>query len=605
MKRAWTFPLALLLPLLLPAAALARDPGGEFQVSAASHSGYSASAGMDDEGGFVVSWVDNSYDITARRFAPDGKAAGGEFEVGRVQAVYAGATATTLDRSGFLVVWENNPKYYPLFLLGQRLDRDGHPLLSNPFTPPGYSNPDVASDPKGNSVIVASTWAGGSNEVLATRRNAAGRQLGGTIHVAPGADPSVTVDAAGNFVVAWAKDRGVFARRYGANGAPRGAAVKVADLPEYLSGPALAGNRQGRFAVVWRTPATIWARFYSPSGEPRGKPVRVTEASDRNSYVTAAMDAEGKVLVSWTCCSAATSQSTIYGRWFDSSGAPSGRAFRISSDTGYQSRPDAASGLKNRFVVVWDGFPLPSPAGGTTRGILARRLAFARPGDDPCLLWRGNFVCDTAHDGGEEELLVSFRGPGSDVPLLGDLDGDGGDDPCRYRSGRFLCDVDHDGGTPELTLVFGQAGDLPLLGDLDGEGRDDACVYRGNQFLCDSAHNGGTAELVVSFGRAGDLPFLADVDGDGADDPCVARDGLLLCDQEHDGGSEDFSLSIDFGAQGDVLLLGDVDDDHRADPCVYRDGRFLCDTKRDGSADLVIPFAFRGAVPLLGNVDGL
>ncbi|HKV11221.1 MAG TPA: hypothetical protein VJ725_23975 [Thermoanaerobaculia bacterium] len=597
MKQTWTCRLALLLPLLLPTAALARDPGSEFRVSAGS--GNEASAGMDDEGGFVVSWVSSNYGVKARRFAPDGKPASGEFEVGHASGYYSGDTSAALDRSGFLVVWENLYKYGGGYLRGQRVDRDGHPLLSQPFAPRGARHPNVASDPQGSSVIVGTY----SSAVVANRRNSAGQPVGRTIRVAQGSAPDVTVDAAGNFVVAWSHGGGILARRYSADGAPRGEAFQVAEPVEDLSNLVLAGNRQGHFAVAWQTGTSVWVRFFSFSGEPRTGPVRVTDMIGSDSNITAAMDAEGQVLVSWDCCFYSPGKFTIYGRWLESSGALSGRVFPISSGTVNQIRPDAASGPKNRFVVVWDG-PLTS-AEGAPWPIHGRRLTFARPGDDPCLLQSGGFACDTAHDGGEEEILISFRGPESDTPLLGDLDGDGDDDPCRYRPGRFLCDVAHDGGTPELTLAFGRAGDLPLLGDLDGEGRDDACVYRGNQFLCDSAHNGGTPELIVSFGRAGDLPFLADVDGDGDDDPCVARDGLLLCDQEHDGGSEDFSLSIDFGAQGDVLLLGDVDDDHRADPCVYRDGRFLCDTKRDGSADLVIPFAFRGAVPLLGNVDGL
>jgi hypothetical protein len=355
--------------------------------------------------------------------------------------------------------------------------------------------------------------------------------------------------------------------------------------------------------VAWQAGTSLWTRLYSSAGKPLTPPVLVTNAVARDEAPpSAAMDAEGKFLVTWGCCYSRRPLA-VYGRWFASSGAPSGGAFQISSGEAGSEAPTAASGPKNRFLVVWQG------AVGTTSTIVGRRLAFARPGDDPCLLRRGNFACDTAHDGGEEELLVPFRGPGSDTPLLGDLDGDGDDDPCRYRPGTFLCDTAHNGGTAELVVAFGQAGDIPLLGDLDGEGRDDACVYRGTEFLCDSAHNGGTAEVIVSFNpfaRTVVLPFLADVDGDGDDDPCVARNGQLLCDTEHDGGPEELAVTVDFGAAGDVLLLGDVDDDLRADPCVYRDGRFRCDTRRNGSANLIIPFRGpAGAIPLLGNLDGL
>lgn len=590
------FCLALLLPLLPPAAALARDPGGQFQVSTQAAGDFEPSAAMDEDGGFIVSWVSSGIEVQARRFDPAGAPLAGEFHVGDITATYPGGTSTATDRSGFLVVWGHEPKHSVGYIQGQRFDREGHPLLPNPFFSTGIYDPDVASTPQGSSVTVGF----GRDGIVANRLNAAGRQVGGTIQVSGrGLYPEVAIDAAGNFVVAWQGDRGIFARRFSANGSPRGGAFRVA---ENVSAPALAGNRQGQFVVAWRAGSSLWARFYSPSGQPRAK-VLVSDAVGEFTSLSAAMDAEGKVLVTWTCCGGQIS-SALYGRWLDSSGAPSGGPFGISTagPGHFANTPEAASGPKNRFLVVWQGILATTPG---SPAIFGRRLAFARPGDDPCLLRRGNFVCDTAHDGGEEELLVPFRGPGSDTPLLGDLDGDGDDDPCRYRPGRFLCDTAHNGGAAELNLAFGQPGDIPLLGDLDGEGRDDACLYRTNQFLCDSAHNGGTAELIVSFGRPGDLPFLADIDGDGDDDPCVARDGQLLCDREHDGGAEDLAISIDFGAEGDVLLLGDVNDDRRADPCVHRDGRFLCDTRRDGSADVIIPFTFRGAIPLLGNLDGL
>jgi len=48
------------------------------------------------------------------------------------------------------------------------------------------------------------------------------------------------------------------------------------------------------------------------------------------------------------------------------------------------------------------------------------------------------------------------------------FDGDGRDDPCVFRAGEFLCDTAHDGGSAEAQLVFGRAGDRPLLGNLDG-----------------------------------------------------------------------------------------------------------------------------------------
>jgi hypothetical protein len=93
------------------------------------------------------------------------------------------------------------------------------------------------------------------------------------------------------------------------------------------------------------------------------------------------------------------------------------------------------------------------------------------------------------------------------------VDADRRDDPCVYRSGQFLCDTAHNGGAAEWTVSFGASGDQPVLGDFDGDGQDDPCVFRGGKLLCDTAHNGGHPAAELLFGQPGDQAFLANLDG--------------------------------------------------------------------------------------------
>ncbi|MFQ3633810.1 MAG: hypothetical protein SNJ65_19690, partial [Roseiflexus sp.] len=67
-----------------------------------------------------------------------------------------------------------------------------------------------------------------------------------------------------------------------------------------------------------------------------------------------------------------------------------------------------------------------------------------------------------------------------------------------------------DGGSAEFSVQFGNASDIPLLGDVDGDRRDDPCVYRTSTltFLCDTARDGGSAEFSVQFGNTSDIPLL-------------------------------------------------------------------------------------------------
>jgi hypothetical protein len=145
--------------------------------------------------------------------------------------------------------------------------------------------------------------------------------------------------------------------------------------------------------------------------------------------------------------------------------------------------------------------------------------------DDPCQFLAGHFRCDTAHDGGAFEVDIAFGAEiwsdrGSEgVALLGDVDGDGRDDPCvtPTHSGEFRCDTAHDGGAPETVITFGAVGGggAPILADFNGDGRDDPCISITGIFSCDTAHDGGAAELEFSLGRGvpNAWPLIGNLDG--------------------------------------------------------------------------------------------
>src|SRR5690606_29913949 len=142
------------------------------------------------------------------------------------------------------------------------------------------------------------------------------------------------------------------------------------------------------------------------------------------------------------------------------------------------------------------------------------QLFAAQETKNVCVYRAQEFLCATlGADNSFFNQAVRFgRGLAvGDRPFLADVDGDGDDDPCVRRGGAFLCDTAQDGGDPEVILPFGSAAHVPLLGDLDGDGDDDPCVRRGRTFLCDTAHDGGEAEARILFGLASDVPLLGDV----------------------------------------------------------------------------------------------
>ncbi len=443
------------------------------------------------------------------------------------------------------------------------------------------------------------------------------------------------------------------------------------DLPRRFADPlALFLDAPDTLFAAWQTmtgetpTSAVWGRRFTREGSPLSPPL-VFNRRDQPAWANPAVarDGAGNFIAVWQAQERNGTFEDIYAQQISASGAKIGLIFVVNTVRESAQRfPTVAADRFGNFVIVWqsfdptqgsfgwhlqgqlfrkDGrrvgkeFAVPNPGGdndtwnpqvvfgpnGTfllhyvaTGPVMVRRYA-ASPGDEPCV-WRGNTVqCDTGRTGGDAELPLALPLFPGDVPLLGDVDGDGRADPCVHRGRKFLCDTEHD-GTLDWQVSFGQGGhgEIPLLGDVDGDGRAEACTWNGRQFQCDTAHNGGKAEWTVKLGKPGDVPLLADVDGDGRADPCVFRAGQFLCDTAHNGS---IGWKETFGAPGDLPLLGDFDGDGRVDACVFsagvflcdtaHDGVFLCDTAHDGGATppARLLFGRPGDRPLLGNLDGL
>ena len=146
----------------------------------------------------------------------------------------------------------------------------------------------VAMDAAGNFVV---TWSGNgvgdSFGVFARRFDAAGVSQGGEfrVNIATSGfqrDPSVAMNGAGNFVIAWdgqgtGDDQGVYSRQYAANGIPLGNAFLVNDsISGVQRDSAVALDAAGNFVVAWHGNGPgdtngIYVRRFEPRRRATGK----------------------------------------------------------------------------------------------------------------------------------------------------------------------------------------------------------------------------------------------------------------------------------------------------------------------------------------------
>ena len=194
------------------------------------------SIAIDDSGNFVVAWQTKHlgsgyFNIYARRFAADGTALdANEFRVDAVAGGDVINAAAAMDADGdFVIAFENHVNH----------DGDGWGIYARRYDNTGASQggfkvnttiagnqaaPSVAMDDAGNFVVAWDGPVGADHRVLFQRYDNTGAAQGGeTTVTANGYMASVSADATGNFVVAWQGQDvllswGVFARQFNSTG---------------------------------------------------------------------------------------------------------------------------------------------------------------------------------------------------------------------------------------------------------------------------------------------------------------------------------------------------------------------------------------------------
>ncbi len=252
-------------------------------------------------------------------------------------------------------------------------------------------NPSVAMDADGDYVVTWQSYTqdGDGPGIYAQRYNAAGVTQGREFRVNTFTTnhqllPSVAMDAEGDFVITWqsytqdGSGYGIYAQRYNAAGVRQGNEFPVNTFTtSQQRNPSVAMDADGDFVVTWSSDGQdgsfygIYAQRYNAAGVRQGSEFRVntfTTSQQRNQSV--AMDADGDFVVTWTSDTQDGSFSGVYAQRYNATGVRQGSEFRINtSTTSGAAIPSVAMDADGDFVVTWQSFG----QDGSFAGIYAQR----------------------------------------------------------------------------------------------------------------------------------------------------------------------------------------------------------------------------------------
>ncbi|HLH03258.1 MAG TPA: choice-of-anchor D domain-containing protein [Bryobacteraceae bacterium] len=241
---------------------------------------------------------------------------------------------------------------------------------------------------------------------------------------------------------------------------------------------------------------------------------------------------------------------------------------------------------------------LSSNAAGTqSLNIAGKGTALSFP-----LLWRSSSATWYALPPPSNVSIIQ-QGQSSDVPVVGDFDGDGKPDYAVWRpsNGNWYV-IPSSTGQPYVHQ-WGAPGDIPVPGDYDGDGKTDFAVWRpstGTWWVIPSSTGYAYAH---QWGAPGHIPVPGDYDGDGKTDFAVwqPNGGLWFVIPSSTGAA----YVHQWGAQGDIPVAGDYDGDGKTDFAVWRPngGNWFIIPSSTGLA-YIHQWGAQGDIPVPGDYDG-
>ncbi len=283
--------------------------GGLIAVNTSTLNGQDyAAVAMAADGRFVVVWSDNGQDgdglgIYARVFDASGSAVTSEFQVNAVSVGSQDSAAVAMANDGSFAVTFTSFQAGSNEIVVRRFAASGAAIGGDVMVNSTSLNeqlaPAIAMHTDGSFVVVWMSYADDdalpSYGIYGQRFSSTGVALGGeflinTTTAFDQTSPTIGMDGAGKFTVAWGSDQqdadgsyGIFARQFDANGVALGSEFQIhTTTTSTQSDPSIAVRSDGQFVVTWESfghdaPGTlgIYARRFDAAAASLGAEILV------------------------------------------------------------------------------------------------------------------------------------------------------------------------------------------------------------------------------------------------------------------------------------------------------------------------------------------
>ncbi len=354
-----------------------------------AHNQTDPAVAIDADGDYVVVWTSDNQDgggkgIFAQRYDETGTKVGAEFQVNTTTAGDQVRSAVAMDATGnFVVAWASNNQDGDKYgVYAQRFNSagmaQGSEFLVNVTTTGQQDQPQIAMDSDGDFVVVWKSDSGGTgNDIYARRYSSTGTAQGSEFRVNTSVtdtqdQPTVAMDADGDFVVAWKTNsktdgsgKGVFAQRYDSAGVAQGGEFQInMTSTGDQDKPTAAMNSAGDFVIAWKSGQNqdgdkggIFGQRFNAAGVAQGTEFQVnTTTNDNQDRPTIGIDESGNFTVAWASNNQDGNGKGVYAQRFLANGMASGGEFRVNTTTSNnQDSPALAISRIGDVVVAWQG----------------------------------------------------------------------------------------------------------------------------------------------------------------------------------------------------------------------------------------------------------